>query len=61
MLGLYISDHPLMGLEGSLARLTDCTLAELRDADPEPTGRRRGLGATAARARSGWSAGWSPS
>jgi DNA polymerase-3 subunit alpha len=39
MLGLYISDHPLMGLEGSLARLTDCTLAELRDIDPEaPSG-----------------------
>ena len=38
MLGLYISDHPLMGMEGSLARLTDCTLAELRDADPDPTG-----------------------
>ena len=35
MLGLYISDHPLMGLEGSLARLTDCTLAELRDTDPD--------------------------
>ena len=35
MLGLYISDHPLMGLEGSLSRLTDCSLAELRDYDPE--------------------------
>ena len=35
MLGLYISDHPLMGLEGSLARLTDCTLAELRDIDSD--------------------------
>ncbi len=35
MLGLYISDHPLMGLEGSLARLTDCGLAELRDYDPD--------------------------
>ena len=35
MLGLYISDHPLMGLEGSLSRLTDCTLAELRDYDPD--------------------------
>jgi DNA polymerase-3 subunit alpha len=33
MLGLYISDHPLMGLEGSLSRLTDCSLAELRDLD----------------------------
>ncbi|MHB1517207.1 MAG: DNA polymerase III subunit alpha [Acidimicrobiales bacterium] len=29
MLGLYVSDHPLMGLEASLAKLTDCTLAEL--------------------------------
>ncbi len=38
MLGLYISDHPLMGLEGSLARLTDCTLAELRDNDPDDNG-----------------------
>jgi DNA polymerase-3 subunit alpha len=38
MLGLYLSDHPLMGLEGSLARLTDCTLAELRDVDPDPSG-----------------------
>jgi DNA polymerase-3 subunit alpha len=38
MLGLYISDHPLMGLEGSLARLTDCTLAELRDSDFDPAG-----------------------
>jgi DNA polymerase-3 subunit alpha len=35
MLGLYISDHPLMGLEGPLARLTDCALAELRDIDPD--------------------------
>ena len=38
MLGLYISDHPLMGLEGSLARMTDCTLAELRDVDQDPSG-----------------------
>ena len=38
MLGLYVSDHPLMGFEGSLSRLTDCTLAELRDVDPDPTG-----------------------
>ncbi len=34
MLGLYVSDHPLMGLESSLSRLTDCTLAEIRDSDP---------------------------
>jgi DNA polymerase-3 subunit alpha len=32
MLGLYVSDHPLRGLEGSLGRHTDCSLAELRDA-----------------------------
>jgi DNA polymerase-3 subunit alpha len=38
MLGLYISDHPLLGLEGSLARLTDCTLADLRDTDPDGGG-----------------------
>ncbi len=35
MLGLYISDHPLMGHETALSRLTDCGLAELRDLDPE--------------------------
>jgi DNA polymerase III subunit alpha len=32
MLGLYVSDHPLMGLEQALARHTDCSLADLRDA-----------------------------
>ena len=32
MLGLYVSDHPLMGLESALARHTDCLLSELRDA-----------------------------
>ncbi|HWE57341.1 MAG TPA: DNA polymerase III subunit alpha, partial [Acidimicrobiales bacterium] len=31
MLGLYLSDHPLKGLEMALARHTDTTLAELRD------------------------------
>jgi DNA polymerase-3 subunit alpha len=47
MLGLYISDHPLMGLEGALARLTDCTLADLRDLDTEAvpgTGGQGGYG-----------------
>jgi intein/homing endonuclease len=29
MLGLYVSDHPLMGAEGSLRRRTECTIAEL--------------------------------
>ncbi len=32
MLGLYVSDHPLKGVEAALARHTECTLAELRDA-----------------------------
>jgi DNA polymerase-3 subunit alpha len=44
MLGLYISDHPLMGLEGSLGRLTDCTLAELRDIDADGLGVGGGAG-----------------
>ncbi len=31
MLGLYVSDHPLLGVEHGLARLTDGTISELRD------------------------------
>jgi DNA polymerase-3 subunit alpha len=31
MLGLYVSDHPLMGLEAALARVTDCSIADLRE------------------------------
>ncbi len=38
MLGLYVSDHPLMGFEQALSRHTDCTLSELREEDP--TGER---------------------
>ncbi|MBA2625156.1 MAG: hypothetical protein H0U89_06090 [Acidimicrobiia bacterium] len=33
MLGLYVSDHPLMGMEHRLRTLADCTIAELRDRD----------------------------
>src|SRR5207344_1472151 len=33
MLGLYVSDHPLMGAEGSLRRRTECSLQELADID----------------------------
>ncbi|MGH2820473.1 MAG: DNA polymerase III subunit alpha, partial [Actinomycetota bacterium] len=29
MLGLYVSDHPLLGVEGLLARMTDCAIASL--------------------------------
>jgi DNA polymerase III subunit alpha len=31
MLGLYVSDHPLLGTERVLRRYIDCTLAEFRD------------------------------
>ncbi|CAN5657952.1 DNA polymerase III subunit alpha [soil metagenome] len=33
MLGLYVSDHPLMGAEAALRRRTDCTVDELREAE----------------------------
>ncbi len=29
MLGLYVSDHPLMGAERALRRLVDCSVADL--------------------------------
>ncbi|MGH9177302.1 MAG: DNA polymerase III subunit alpha [Acidimicrobiales bacterium] len=31
MLGLYISDHPLLGVEAGLRRIADASIAELRD------------------------------
>ena len=34
MLGLYVSDHPLLGVEGLLARMCDCSLAALVDRTP---------------------------
>jgi DNA polymerase III subunit alpha len=33
MLGLYVSDHPLMGVEASLRRRLDCTIAEAIERD----------------------------
>jgi len=33
MLGLYVSDHPLMGVEQALRRLVECSIAELNDLD----------------------------
>ncbi len=33
MLGLYVSDHPLMGAERVLGRRRDCTIADLRECD----------------------------
>jgi DNA polymerase III subunit alpha len=32
MLGLYVSDHPLMGAEASLRRRTECSIADLAEA-----------------------------
>ncbi|HWC40182.1 MAG TPA: DNA polymerase III subunit alpha, partial [Acidimicrobiales bacterium] len=31
MLGLYVSDHPLMGMEAALAKHADCTITALRE------------------------------
>ena len=31
MLGLYISDHPLLGAQTALRKVTDCTISELRE------------------------------
>jgi len=33
MLGLYVSDHPLRGFEGALSRLTDCSIADVKELD----------------------------
>ena len=48
MLGLYVSDHPLMGYEQALARHTDCSLSDMREEDA----------AAASARRCGRSAGW---
>src|SRR6266702_2749835 len=36
MLGLYVSDHPLFGIEHILARESDCSLADLMADEAEP-------------------------
>jgi DNA polymerase III subunit alpha len=41
MLGLYVSDHPLVGAEAALRRHTDCTILDLREEGP---GRDLGAG-----------------
>ena len=38
MLGLYVSDHPLLGMEHMLDAETDCSVAELIDSAPTETG-----------------------
>jgi DNA polymerase III subunit alpha len=44
MLGLYVSDHPLLGLEQALGRHTDCSLASVRDGAGEAEGVVRSVG-----------------
>ena len=44
MLGLYVSDHPLMGAEAALRRHTDCTIRELREAVGTREGEIRKVG-----------------
>ncbi|HEX2195689.1 MAG TPA: DNA polymerase III subunit alpha, partial [Actinomycetota bacterium] len=34
MLGLFVSDHPLLGIEGLLARLCDCSITSLESKTP---------------------------
>jgi DNA polymerase-3 subunit alpha len=33
MLGLYVSDHPLRGFESALSRLTECSIADVKELD----------------------------
>ena len=61
MLGLYVSDHPLLGLEHVLRRSTDCSVAQLLGSAPRgrcgsPPVRGRG----AARRHAGRHAGRDP-
>jgi DNA polymerase III subunit alpha len=34
VLGLYVSDHPLLGVEGLLGRMTDCSVSALAERTP---------------------------
>nr|MCW1079657.1 hypothetical protein [Streptococcus anginosus] len=38
MLGLYVSDHPLLGLEGMLSKLADVEIADLLENEERPDG-----------------------
>ncbi len=38
MLGLYVSDHPLLGIETLLAAVADCSIASLTEAEGRPDG-----------------------
>ncbi len=43
MLGLYVSDHPLLGVQHSLARLVEAPLATLREKEEGQTARVGGI------------------
>ena len=49
MLGLYVSDHPLMGLEKALRSVTDVTMRDLLDSATAGRGRAGAVGAGTAR------------
>jgi DNA polymerase-3 subunit alpha len=38
MLGLYVSDHPLAGVEHVLSQAADCSISELSDVEARPSG-----------------------
>ena len=38
MLGLYVSDHPLLGLEGLLGKLSDTEISDLISNEERPDG-----------------------
>ena len=59
MLGLYVSDHPLLGLEHVLGAATDCSVAQLRRVRGAGAGPQRPA-ATVATARWSRSAGSCP-
>ncbi|HET9058647.1 MAG TPA: DNA polymerase III subunit alpha [Acidimicrobiales bacterium] len=49
MLGLYVSDHPLVGAEAALKRHTDCTIIDLREGASAPVGGAQAGGRAAER------------
>jgi DNA polymerase-3 subunit alpha len=53
MLGLYLSDHPLQGVEAALSRLVDVTIAELRAEAGRDDPAGEVVAATTARGRDG--------
>ena len=44
MLGLYISDHPLLGAQHAMRKVTDCSITELREGNVQTPGNAFGGG-----------------